>query len=328
MVGDRHGRASVTQKLAGGQGVPLPDRPSGLTPGVPAGSQSPGGPRQTRPGSARCQSPGGLRLTRPRSARCQSPGGPRQTRPGSSKCQSPGGPRQTRPGSACDCADSAPDLQGLPLPDRTSGPTPGASAGSQSPGKPRADKPRVGWARNGRQGPHPGRRPAVKLESSGGPRADKLRVGWETGRASAPEVAGRQGMPHPDRSPGPKPGAAAGSQSSSGPRVAKPRVGWGSRPSEPAGKVCPAWTDRQGPRPGAEAKLRPPSAARHPATGIGRGYRPGLAHVLTRAAVKTTPKAGTDAAPEPPTRAALKGLSTDRLCPAAAGPGKGWVAVH
>ena len=35
--------------------------------------------------------------------------------------------------------------QGVPLTGRPSGPTPGEAAGSQSPGGPRADKPRVGW---------------------------------------------------------------------------------------------------------------------------------------------------------------------------------------
>ena len=68
----------------------------------------------------------------------------------------------------------------MPIPDRQSGPTPGAAGGSQSPGRPRADKPRVG--------------------------------SW-TGRASASQLAGVRGVPHLDRSPGPKrPKSAAAAQ--------------------------------------------------------------------------------------------------------------------
>ena len=139
--------------------------------------------------------------------------------------------------------------QGVPLTGRPSGPTPGATAGSQSPGGPRADKPRVGWV-TGRASAHSW--PAGKHSAPPGPGTHPGRGGRQSashGPAAGPgglaplEAAGGRGAPHPDRSPGPK-------------------IRGGGR---------------------AEAEFGSCSA-----TGKGRGHRPGPAHVQTRMVVRAT----------------------------------------
>ena len=83
----------------------------------------------------------------------------------------------------------------------------------------------------GKHSAPPGQGPAVRAHTRGGGRQSKSRrttcrqVKGRLG-ASAPELAGGRGAPHPDWPSGPTPGAAAGSQSPGGPRVEKPRVGW------------------------------------------------------------------------------------------------------
>ena len=117
--------------------------------------------------------------------------------------------------------------------------------------------------RIGRQGPHPGRRPAVKVPADHGRHAQGRLGDWA---ASAPDLAGGQGVPLPDRPSGPTPGAAAGSQSPGEPRAAKPRVSRRAR-SAPPGQVARAQD------PGAAAGLRPHSAAAQPrakAEAVGR----------------------------------------------------------
>ena len=107
---------------------------------------------------------------------------------------------------------------------------PGAAAGSQSPGGPPADKPRVGrvtgraapriqpagkecLSRTGRQGPHPGGGRQSKSRRTTGRQAKGRLDDWA---GSAPDPAGGQGVPLPERPSGPTPGAAAGSQSPGG----------------------------------------------------------------------------------------------------------------
>ena len=194
--------------------------------------------------------------------------------------------------------------QGVSLQDWPSGPgltaahtqgSAAAAADSQSPGGPRADKPRVGWVTwraapriqtAGKHSAPPG--PAAWAHTRGGGRQSKSRR--TTGRqakgrpgASVSGLAGGQGVPLTGRPSGPTPGATAGSQSPGGPRADKPRVGWvtgrASARSWPAGKECPTRTGRQGPHPGRGGRQSEPD--QQPTS-----HRPGLAHARTRAVVR------------------------------------------
>ena len=98
-------------------------------------------------------------------------------------------------------------------------------------------------------GPTPGPESGVAAgsQSPGGPRADKPRVGWQTGRASA--RAGGQGVPLQDRSPGLKiwggSRAAIGSRPTSGKAEAigrtgpRPDSGGGQGPRRRPGPTTP-----------------------------------------------------------------------------------------